>query len=160
MRYGFSNRTWLYYLTSQQGNNWYQLRFEKASSYITLCLETDLLGDWTIVICSGRRFSKNGQKRLIAFTSYDAAYEQLGYFIQNHLQQRYKLCSFATNHLLLISLIAHAGNYQHGNDDQLNRSPALKHAYRKTTDPTRPKRNKSIKKVIQADERFQQLSLF
>ncbi|MGQ3889068.1 hypothetical protein ACQUW5_08555 [Legionella sp. CNM-1927-20] len=147
-----SNILWLYQITLHYDCSWCQLRFEKAERYYNLCLEKDLLGDWTIVISSGLRL-RNSQKRLIAFSSYNNAFEQLCSFIQSYLQQRYKLVSMVTNNLLLLTLLAFLDKYTYKNDTEVT-------AKLSSTYPAKKPTNKLSKKITKIDNPYQQLSLF
>ncbi|STX51790.1 Uncharacterised protein [Legionella busanensis] len=146
---------WLYRITLHDNRSWCQLRFEKAERYYNLCLEKDLLGDWTIVISSGLRL-KNGQKRLIAFNSYNNALEQLCNLTQNYLQQRNKLVYMVTNNLLLLTLLPSLNNYTYTNSSEITGK------LNSTVSPRKSKNsaNKLNKKVPKVDSPYQQLSLF
>ncbi|WP_131781494.1 hypothetical protein [Legionella gresilensis] len=146
---------WLYQITLHYDHSWCQLRFEKAKRYYNLCLEKDLLGDWTIVISSGLRL-KNGQKRLIAFSSYNHALEQLCSLIKNYLQQRYKLVSMVTNNLLLLTLLPFLSKYTVKNNIEITGKLNSPISSIKSKNPT----NKLNKKAPKVDSPYQQLSLF
>ncbi|WP_419418759.1 hypothetical protein ACNVED_09370 [Legionella sp. D16C41] len=154
MKPWLSNIMWFYQITLHYDKSWFQLRFEKATTYYTLCLEKDLLNDWTIVISSGRRLAKSGQKRLIAFTSYSNAYEQLCNYIHNHVQQRYKLTSFATNNLLLLSLINFLDHYTYTSENQAAIKIG-KHSSKLKSSISKPRKKRSL-----TEDCFHQLSLF
>lgn len=101
----FSNQYWLNYFCFEQNDMWYQLRFEKEKLYYSLCLEKDLLEDWTLSISQGQQFSKIGQRRLVAFSSYISAFEQLCHFIESRVKQRYSIAMLTTNNTLFILIL-------------------------------------------------------
>jgi hypothetical protein len=88
------------------GCTWQRARFEKDTRYFELCLQKDLLSDWTVVATNGRKKSKLGQSRTIAFSNYAQALEQFSFMAGVRNKRGYHCILYQTDDALLLHIIA------------------------------------------------------
>lgn len=116
--------TLFFYLDFQLKEFYHAARFEKATRYYSLCIEKDLLGDWTINVCNGRLKSRLGQSRILAFTSFIEAFEHFCLIAKQRKQRKYHLEGYKTDDSLflqMITLLMMIG----GHKSYLSQSPCL-----------------------------------
>ncbi|MBA3537902.1 MAG: hypothetical protein H0T84_15075 [Tatlockia sp.] len=80
-------------------------RFEKDSRYYVLCLEKDLLGEWTIRAINGRIKSKIGQSRTPAFHSFKDAFTCFCDMAKIRYQRGYYLKTIACENVIFLSML-------------------------------------------------------
>ena len=81
-------------------------RFEKETRYYELHLQQDLLNDWVIVATNGRKKSKLGQSRTIAFLNYTEAFARFCTMTHVRHQRGYRLTTYDNNAAVFIHLLA------------------------------------------------------
>lgn len=79
-------------------------RFEKGTRYYTIRLEKDLFDDWTINVINGRINTKLGQSRILAYFSYEEAYNAFCGMAYTRHQRGYHFATLSTDNPLLIFL--------------------------------------------------------
>lgn len=87
-------------------SDWQRARFEKETRYYDLHLQQDLLHDWVIVATNGRKKSKLGQSRTIAFLNHQEAFAQFCTMTHIRQQRRYCLTSYDNKAAVFIQLLA------------------------------------------------------
>ena len=87
-------------------SDWQRARFEKEARYYELHLQQDLLHDWVIVATNGRKKSKLGQSRTIAFLNYPKAFEQFCTMTHTRQQRGYRLTTYDNKAAIFIHLLA------------------------------------------------------
>ncbi|WP_454783530.1 hypothetical protein [Legionella sp. WA2022007384] len=82
------------------------VRFEKETRYYELHLQQDLLKDWIIVAINGRKQSKLGQSRTIAFPNYEEAFDRFCTMIKMRYQRGYCVTAYFSkpNFIYLLSI--------------------------------------------------------
>lgn len=81
------------------------LRFEKESKYFEFRVTQDLLGDWIIILNSGRVKSKLGQSRTKAFPSFNDALINLYILLEIRLKKWYQVKEYVIENLLFVLLL-------------------------------------------------------
>ena len=85
------------------------VRFEKEPRFYTICLEKDLLGDWTLVASNGSMRSKVGATRIMSFNSYESALIKFQEMAKTRYQHKYRAvklaCSNAAFIIVLLGLL-------------------------------------------------------
>ena len=94
------------HLINFSSSDWQRVRFEKETRYYELHLQKDLLNDWVIVATNGRKKSKLGQRRTIAFLNYEGAFAQFCTMTHIRQQRGYHLTTFDNNAAVFIHLLA------------------------------------------------------
>lgn len=97
---------------------WQIARFEKDTRYFELCLQQDLLSDWTIVATNGRKKSKLGQSRTIAFSNYAQALEQFTFMAGVRHKRGYHCTLYQSDDALLLQTIALLATFNHAISEQ------------------------------------------
>ena len=100
-----SNSFILSYLNLNHSNSFHAARFEKETRYYSIQLERDLLGDWTIVASNGRKNSKLGRTRILAFPDFSYAFKEFCKIVQIRFQRGYRLTNYLTSNLLFDSIL-------------------------------------------------------
>jgi len=80
------------------------VRFEKDTRYYTIRLEKDLFDDWTINVINGRINTKLGQSRILAYLSYEEAYNAFCGMAHTRHQRGYQFVTLSTDNPLFIFL--------------------------------------------------------
>ncbi len=93
------------YLDFQLKELYHIARFEKATRYYSICIEKDLLGDWTINVCNGRIKSRLGQNRILAFADYNEAFEHFCLMAKQRKQRKYQLENYKTDDALFLQFL-------------------------------------------------------
>lgn len=88
------------------GCAWQRTRFEKDTRYFELCLQKDLLSDWTVVATNGRKKSKLGQSRTIAFSNHAQALEQFTIMAGVRNKRGYHCTWYQADEALFMHIIA------------------------------------------------------
>ncbi|MBX9703501.1 MAG: WGR domain-containing protein [Silvanigrellaceae bacterium] len=93
------------FLDFRKKDAYHAARFEKESRYYALRLEKDLLNDWTITVINGRIKSRLGQSRILAFDSYDIAFEYFYDMTKTRYQRHYFLKNIICDDAMLLYLL-------------------------------------------------------
>ena len=86
-------------------STWQMARFEKDTRYYEIYLQQDLLQDWVIVATNGRKKSKLGQCRTIAFSNYNDASLQFHDMACARYKRGYLWTNYKTDSPLFMQLI-------------------------------------------------------
>lgn len=101
----FTDLPFFYYFDFGAEEVWYSVRFEKDTRYYVIRLEQDLFEHWTINAINGRIKSKLGQSRILAFDSFEAAFDAFCEMAKIRYQHQYGIKSFFTKSIILKTLI-------------------------------------------------------
>ncbi len=69
-------------------------------------LEKDLLDDWIIMVANGRLKSKLGQRRTLAFTCYNDAFEQFAEMVNMRYRRGYQCTAYQNDAPIFIHLLS------------------------------------------------------
>ena len=81
------------------------VRFEKEPRFYTICLEKDLLGDWTLVASNGSMRSKVGATRIMAFNSYELALIKFQEMAKTRYQHKYRALKVACSNVAFVIVL-------------------------------------------------------
>jgi hypothetical protein len=109
----FSALPFLHYLNFTHEEVYYSARFEKDTRYYVIRLEKDLFDYWIINAINGRIKSKLGQSRILAFPSFEEAFNGFCDMAKVRYQRHYHLKSFVTEAILLSQLMPFMPNKIH-----------------------------------------------
>lgn len=85
---------------------YYAARFEKETRYYVARISQDLLSDWIITITNGRKNSRLGQSRTIAFQNFNQAFEQLCLIAKTRHQRGYRCTAYRSDSAFFVYLLS------------------------------------------------------
>ena len=107
-------------------STWQMARFEKDTRYYEIYLQQDLLNDWVIVATNGRKKSKLGQCRTIAFSNYNDASLQFHDMTCARYKRGYLWTNYKTDSPLFMQLIIILATSQTASSSSRQASPTKK----------------------------------